>query len=55
MAPHVGRGSIAMTEIMNRLFADDLRREEARFSGGSTAASQVAAPAEPRSNVRPTS
>ncbi len=55
VAPHVGRGSIAMTEIMNRLFADDLRREEARFSGGSITASQVAAPVEPRSNLRPSS
>jgi hypothetical protein len=44
-----------MTEIMNRHFAEDLRREEARFAGASAAASQPVAAAEPRSNVRPTS
>jgi hypothetical protein len=54
VAPHVGRGATALTEVMTRHFAEDLRREEARFSGASAAASQPVA-AEPRSNVRPTS
>ena len=54
VAPHVGRGAIAMTEVMNRLFAEDFRREEARFAGGSGTTRQGAAPAE-RPNVRPTS
>jgi hypothetical protein len=55
IAPHVGRGAIAMTEIMNRHFAEELRREEARFTAAPASASQVMAAAEPSSNVRPSS
>ena len=55
VAPHLAGGLPAMTELMNRHFAEELRREEARFSGGSTTSPQATALAEPRSNVRPTS
>ena len=55
VAPHVGPGAVAMAEVMNRHFADDLRREEARLAGASAAASAPVSPAEPHSNVRPPS
>jgi hypothetical protein len=55
VAPHVGGGGTALSEIMSRLFAEDLRREDARFVGASATAAQPLAPTEGRSNVRPTS
>jgi tRNA A-37 threonylcarbamoyl transferase component Bud32 len=55
VAPHVGGGAAVIAEIMNRLFAEDLRREDARFVGASATAAQPLAATEVRSNVRPTS
>ena len=55
IAPHVGRGAVALTEIMNRQFAEELRAEEARFAAAPASPSQIVVPAEPRSNVRPSS
>jgi hypothetical protein len=49
VAPHVGRGSGEMAELMARAFADELRQEEVRLSGAipSVGAANAVAPGRP--------
>jgi hypothetical protein len=53
VAPHVGRGAIAMGETMNRTFGEELRQEEARFIAATAAAAPPVASFETRSTLRP--